>query len=222
MAFDHRGHGRNGLRRDERFSLEACADDADAVLAALRLDRVIPVGYSMGGLVAQLLWHRHPHRVEGMVLCSTATHFIDTPLDRLRFGLFEPVIIASKAARERRARATFQRILQARVGGRDYHPWVVEELTTGDPRHLLEAGAAIGRFDSRPWIGSIDVPVSVLITEPDTVVHSFRQRELAGLIPHARTFVSAGDHDIVVTRSELFIPQLLAAVAHVVGSRCER
>jgi len=217
VAFDHRGHGRGGLRSHERFTLERAADDAAAVADALGVERFVPVGYSMGGLVAQLVWRRHRARVTGLVLCATATHFVDTPLDRLRFGLFEPTIVAVRAAREEGVRDVYARAVAIRTAGRDYSPWVIEEITTGDPRHLLEAGAAIGRFDSRRWIGQVDVPTAVVVTEPDRVVHSWRQRALASTVPGARMLVSPGGHDVVVTDADAFVPILLAACAHATG-----
>src|SRR5690348_8171532 len=48
VAIDHRGHGR-GIRSVSRFRLEDCADDVAAVCSQLGIERVIPVGYSMGG-----------------------------------------------------------------------------------------------------------------------------------------------------------------------------
>ena len=63
VAIDHRGHGR-GIRSRRRFRLEDCADDAVALADVLGIDRFVPVGYSMGGPVAQLIWRRHPDRVE--------------------------------------------------------------------------------------------------------------------------------------------------------------
>ena len=41
---DHRGHGR-GLRTPEPFTLKACADDAAALLAHLKVQPVLAVGY---------------------------------------------------------------------------------------------------------------------------------------------------------------------------------
>jgi 3-oxoadipate enol-lactonase len=216
LAFDHRGHGRGGIRSHVRFTLEDAADDAAAVADVLGIDRFVPVGYSMGGLVAQLVWRRHADRVGGLVLCATATHFVDGALDRMRFGLLEPGILLTRAARDQRARELWARAVALRTGGRGYNPWVVEELLTGDPRHMLEAGSAIGRFDSRSWIGGIDVPTSVVVTEPDVVVHSWRQRSLAAAVPGARSFVSPGGHDVVVTAPEAFVPVLLAACEHTV------
>ncbi len=74
IAFDHRGHG-TGLRSKKPFRLEDCADDAVDIAAALGVERFIPVGYSMGGPIAQLMWRRHPDNVVGLVLCATAPYF---------------------------------------------------------------------------------------------------------------------------------------------------
>ena len=51
VAADDRGHGRtpSGV---ESFTLGDCADDAFAVADALGVDRLIAVGYSMGGPIA--------------------------------------------------------------------------------------------------------------------------------------------------------------------------
>lgn len=71
IAPDLRGHGR-GMRSSEPFSLEDCADDAAALLAELGADRVIVVGYSMGGPVGLLLARRHRGLVAALVIQATA------------------------------------------------------------------------------------------------------------------------------------------------------
>ena len=74
VAIDHRGHGR-GIRPERPVRLADCADDAVAALDVLGIDRAIVVGYSMGGPIAQLVWHRHRARAAGLVLCATAHRF---------------------------------------------------------------------------------------------------------------------------------------------------
>ena len=71
IAMDHRGHG-GGKRSHRVFRLEDCADDVVELADALGVQRFIPVGYSMGGPVAQLVWKRHRSRIDGLVLCATA------------------------------------------------------------------------------------------------------------------------------------------------------
>src|SRR5919201_1494134 len=85
VAVDMRGHGR-GIRNGRRFRLADCADDAAATLDALGIERAIAVGYSLGGPVAQLLWRRHPEKVEGLVLCATSYRFINGARERFVFG----------------------------------------------------------------------------------------------------------------------------------------
>jgi 3-oxoadipate enol-lactonase len=74
VAPDLRGHGREG-RRAPPFSVEGCADDVAALIEELSLRRVVVVGYSMGGAIAQTLARRHREVVHGLVLCATAASF---------------------------------------------------------------------------------------------------------------------------------------------------
>jgi 3-oxoadipate enol-lactonase len=77
LAFDHRGHG-SGLGWSGEYRLEDCADDVAAVAVALGIDQLIVVGYSMGGLIAQLVWRRHRQLTAGLVLCATARSLTGT------------------------------------------------------------------------------------------------------------------------------------------------
>ena len=54
-----------------------------------------------------------------------------------------------------------------------------------DPRSVLEAGAAIGNYTAKRWIGEIDVPTSVLVTTEDRAIVPERQLEMADAIPGA-------------------------------------
>ena len=77
VALDQAGHGR-GVRSRWPFRLEDCADDVVRLADVLGIERVITVGYSMGGPVALFARRRHPARVSGLVLCATAARFADS------------------------------------------------------------------------------------------------------------------------------------------------
>lgn len=67
LAPDLRGRGRsNGLPGP--WALDRHADDLAAVLDAAGVDRAFVAGHSMGGFVGARFVHRHPDRVEGLVL----------------------------------------------------------------------------------------------------------------------------------------------------------
>ena len=214
LALDHRGHGR-GIRSKAAFRLEDCADDAIAVCDVLGIDQVIPIGYSMGGPVAQLLWQRHPERVRGLVLCATASHFLTSRNERLGFiGLAGLAALARRTPAQTRQWLTEQFYLQRRSD--TWEPWAIHEASLHDWRMVLEAGRAIGKFNSREWARDIDVPTSVLITMRDRVVPLRRQVRLFEAIDNAEAYRIDGDHDAVVANADRFVPTLLRAVASVV------
>src|SRR5205807_10199059 len=97
VATDLRGHGR-GFPAGNRFRLSDCADDLAAVADVLGIERFIPVGYSLGGPVAQLVWHRHRDRVEGLVLCATSRNFGGTLQERLFYRLLPALSAAIRLA----------------------------------------------------------------------------------------------------------------------------
>jgi 3-oxoadipate enol-lactonase len=214
VALDHRGHGR-GIRSKSGFSLEDCADDAMAVCDVLGIDQVIPVGYSMGGPIAQLIWQRHRDRVRGLVLCATAPNFLTSREERLGFiGLAGLAALARRTPAQTRQWLTEQFYLQRKSD--TWEPWAIHEASLHDWRMVLEAGRAIGRFNSRDWIGEVDVPTSVLITMRDRVIPLRRQIRLFEAIHRAEAYRIDGDHDAVVANAERFVPTLLRAIGSVV------
>ncbi|MDQ1042737.1 alpha/beta fold hydrolase [Streptomyces sp. V4I2] len=69
IRLDLRGHGEStgsGAR-----TIEDLADDVLALLDHLKVDRFIPVGHSMGGMIAQTIALAHPDRVDRMVLVNS-------------------------------------------------------------------------------------------------------------------------------------------------------
>lgn len=72
LAYDQRGLGHTS-RPDKPYTMADYADDADALLGALGWERCLVAGFSFGGMVAQELALRYPHRVERLVLASTSS-----------------------------------------------------------------------------------------------------------------------------------------------------
>jgi pimeloyl-ACP methyl ester carboxylesterase len=70
LLVDNRGVGRSG-KPPGPYSTATMADDAIAALDAAGIERAHVVGLSMGGMIAQEVAIRHPHRVGALALCST-------------------------------------------------------------------------------------------------------------------------------------------------------
>jgi len=214
VAFDHRGHG-TGVRSKKPFRLEDCADDAVDVADALGIDTFIPVGYSMGGPVAQLTWRRHPERVDGLVLCATAPYFAGRRPERLSvLGLTGLATVARFAPDQTKIWLTEQLYLPRKSA--KWEPWAVREAAAHDWTTVLEAGRALGRFSSTDWLHEVDVPSSSVLTMRDQVVPIRRQAKLFELIPDAEAFRVDAMHDAAVATPERFVPTLMRAIDSVV------
>jgi pimeloyl-ACP methyl ester carboxylesterase len=220
VALDHRGHGR-GLRSSEPFRLEDCADDVVAVADQLGIDTFIPVGYSMGGPIAQLLWRRNPERVDGLVLCATSRDFRGRWHEWLQFAGLGLIVSGLRLAPVPVAERLAEHIPEELVDTASRR-WAFDELRRHDVRSVLEAAETLGRFSSRDWIGSIDVPVSVVVTSQDRLVPPRRQVKLAEAIPSAVIHVMDGTHLAAGTEPDAFGHTVLDAcqlVAHRAAKR---
>jgi len=215
LAMDHRGHGR-GIRSRRPFRLEDCADDVAALALATGTSRLIAIGYSMGGPIAQLLWRRHPDLVAGLVLCATARTFAGNgPADRLFVASLFGLSVAASLTPGPIRRQVTDSFLRRRVEQSRNQEWVLAQLRRNDPAAVLQAGIALRAFNSKPWAGEIDVPTAVVVTTRDQVVHPRRQLALAEAIPGATVYPVDGDHGACVDVPRRFVPALLAAAGDV-------
>ncbi len=211
IALDQRGHGR-GIRSEEPFSLEACADDAAGLLDLLGIRKAIIVGYSMGGAVGLLLWQRHPELVAGMVMCGTALEWRSTPRERI---LWKSLGIFEVALRLGTGDGFVQRYLHYAVAHTpevaELRAWVGGEFKRGYDRDVVAAGTALSRFDARPFIDDIDVPCASVVTERDRLVRATEQLDLAEALG-APVFAVDGDHDTPLVRPKEFSTAVADAV----------
>jgi pimeloyl-ACP methyl ester carboxylesterase len=70
IAIDLRGHGESSRPANLAYASTALAADVAAVVDALRLDRFVLVGHSMGGSAAIVYAGANPQRVAGLVLAG--------------------------------------------------------------------------------------------------------------------------------------------------------
>lgn len=212
IMVDHRGHGLSA-RGDLRFDVADDADDLAGVLDALDIGQVDVVGYSMGGVIAQALAMRHPGRVRKLVLVATfATHsrgyrwarWIGAVLARgweRVTGIGSPEVrsgylIARGAVEPRHAR------------------WLWRETLRSDVESRAQATFALLRFDSRDWVGRIDVETLVIVPTRDLLVPPPWQYELAASIPGAKVVeIEGAHHEVVWTHPDRLADELAGFLA---------
>jgi pimeloyl-ACP methyl ester carboxylesterase len=216
VALDLRWHGR-GIR-SPRFRIADCADDVAGVLDRLGIDSAIVAGYSLGGAVAQEVWQRHSSRVDGLVLASTARNLRGHAGERMFF----PVMTLAMHPLSRVALTKVERVASSLpelpsvrlVDGVD---WGRAEFRSTSAWSMPEVLSELGRFNSAPWIGSVDVPTAVVVTARDKAIPTRRQHKLAAAIPDATVHEAPGGHASIVLDHERWTPVFLEAVADVTG-----
>jgi 3-oxoadipate enol-lactonase len=212
LATDLRGHG-DGIPVGFRFRLEDCADDVAALAEVLALDSFVAVGYSMGGMIAQLVARRHAPMVSGLVLCATARNVLGSPAEKLA------ALALPSAAAAIRWNPLLQPVSAEILGLTLLGPvddpataaWARAQLRRTPLSTALSAVQAVCGFSSHSWISQIDIPTAVVITTQDRIVPASRQRKLAAAIPGASIHEINADHAVCITAPQTFAQALLQA-----------
>lgn len=208
VIFDQRCHGQ-GIS-PPRMLLEDCADDVAALADTLDIPSCVPVGYSMGSLVAQLVWKRHRERVDGLVLCAAAAAVSSAWYERLATGVFAALVENLSTAPRRGEPAAVV------TGGLlPDHRWILGQLCTTSPGGITRAIAEVVRFDSTTWVGDIDVPTAVVVTMKDRAFGVQRQKRLADRIPDAEMVTVDAGHAGCTLQPAEFVPGLRRAIESV-------
>ncbi len=70
IVFDYRGMGYS-TNSDTTFTINGLAEDVNALLISMKMDKVNMLGWSMGGYVAQMFAIYHPEKVIKLILYAT-------------------------------------------------------------------------------------------------------------------------------------------------------
>ena len=220
VAADLRGHG-DGISPGSRFRLEDCADDVAALAAALDIRSFIAVGYSMGGMVAQLMYRRHAPLLSGLVLCCTASNVHGSPTEMLA-ALALPTAAAAIRWNPILAQASADVLGMTLLGHVDDPAtarWARAQLSRTTLVTAVSAIQAVCEFRSDGWIGQVDVPTAVVVTARDRIVPPSRQLRLARAVPGASVHQVAADHGMCVNAPQSFARTLIEACSGIQPGR---
>lgn len=185
--FDNRGLGESDPPPRRTWRMEDMADDAMRVLDEAGLDAAHVVGVSMGGMIAQHIALRAPHRVRSLSLIATHPGgFENRPTgEGLRL-----VLKANSAAGEARVKLLKQLLYPKEFLDTADIEEMAESMSLrfGQPAALssrLGQLSAIMRHDTRARLGEIRVPTLVVRPAQDILVSPSGSDALAAGIPGA-------------------------------------
>ncbi len=146
---------------------------------------IIPIGLSMGGLVALEMWRQAPSRIAGMVLCGTDPS-ADSPARRsVRQQQMEIATTAGFGAMLETLREKYFAPDDAATLMALEHCAMAMAQQQGIPKLVAQHAALASRNDGWPLLPSINVPVLVLCGDADQICTPATHLRMTAAIPKA-------------------------------------
>jgi len=187
IAWDAPGYGRSE-DPPAPFTLEDLADRAVLLLDELEIERAHVLGVSMGGVIAQLVYHRHPSRVRSLLLADTNAGGGALPeparSERVRQRLEALERLGARGMAEQRA----PRLVRPEAPP-ELVAELVEIMAEVRPAGYRAAAIALGNTDLTAQLAAIRAPTVVIHGECDGVVPLSTARHVADAIPGSRLVV---------------------------------
>jgi pimeloyl-ACP methyl ester carboxylesterase len=189
ITFDNRGVGASG--GSTPTTIEEMASDAVAFIHALGFDQVDLFGFSMGGMIAQVIAQEEPQLVRKMIIAGTGPAggegidkvtriaYLDTARGLLTRQDPKQFLFFTRTANGRAAGKEFLARLQERTNDRD------EAISLGSFRAQLKA---IHRWGQQPPanLAGIQQPVLAMNGESDKMVPTKNTVDLDRRLPNSQ------------------------------------
>jgi pimeloyl-ACP methyl ester carboxylesterase len=213
IRIDNRGSGFS-RHAPSPFTIADLADDARRVLRRCGVPSATVLGFSMGGMIAQELAHRHPEFVSSLVLVGTRPPTpAQVPADRAALAAaMQPPAPGQSPADH--VRVTWGRL--AAPGFAEEHPHILDELVAQVLRRptpracVLAQVRAIAGWHGPHRCAHIKVPTVVVHGTRDPLMPVGNGMRLARLIPRAEYVELAGVGHLVAHEAGGELGQVLA------------
>jgi 3-oxoadipate enol-lactonase len=211
IAADTRGHGESD-KPEGPYTIDLFARDWLGCLDALSVERACLVGFSQGGMIAQVLAVEHPERVAALVLVSTSCRSDPSAKAKME----ERIRLARTDGPAAAARLAASSVFSKRFA--DTHPDTVEKFVawrTAMPQDpLLEATRAGYGFDMSAPLAAVRVPTLVMYGDEDTLTPPPVVRHVADCVLGAEVeCVLGAGHMIPIEQPAAFESRLGAFLA---------
>ena len=184
LRVDLRGHGGSPSSPDAP-TLADYAEDVHTTMADLDFAPAAVVGFSFGGMLAQVLALDHPEDVSALVISACASTL--TPEGRRI--LADRGALAERDGMSAVVDATIARWFSPSFRERGGDGPVRERLLETDPRRWAEAWRAMSAIDTAPRLAAVAVPTRCLAGEEDQSAPPDTLRAIASRISDSRLTV---------------------------------
>jgi pimeloyl-ACP methyl ester carboxylesterase len=220
VTWDYRGLFRSGRPRDpSAFSVDKQVDDLFAVLAELRVERAVLMGWSMGVQVSLEALRRRPSLATGLVLLNGT---FGRPFHTLPGGQIAAHVVPRILKVLRRFHRFSARAMNTVAAWPETIGWlkaigvvgdtldeqvfadVVAEFSSMDMDAYFRTLHALGEHDAMDVLPTIAVPTLIVAGERDRMTPQKAAKRIASMIPGAEILVvKGGTHYVAIEFPEL-------------------
>jgi 3-oxoadipate enol-lactonase len=189
VVFDNRGSGRSDVPQGP-YTVEQMADDVAALCEKLGIEQAHFIGNSMGGFIAQMLAHRHAARIKSLILCNTALR-VETVF--YFYAAAQVELMKAQAPASALIKAACSWIFSFAFLSKPNQWDALIQWGLENPYPFTTMGcegqyAALGAFDARTWMNTVEKPTLVISADQDIIFNSSISKALADQIPDAQFY----------------------------------
>lgn len=186
VAPDLRGFSKSALYGND-FTIDLLADDVNALMEFLGIERGTICGFSMGGYVAFALWRKYSHRFNKLILVDTkATRDSPETLSN-RYNLIEQV---SKNGVQAVIAMQLDKLIHPRSQKTPLSAKIRKMMRATPAGNIIHAiRAIILRADAISSLATINVPTCIIVGENDQLTPPSEAETIRDRIPNAQMHI---------------------------------
>ncbi|MEE8331572.1 MAG: alpha/beta fold hydrolase [Acidimicrobiia bacterium] len=222
IGVDLRGHGGSTVG-DDGHGLDLSGDDLATLVRELDLHDAVIVGHSMGGMAALSFAVRHPdlaaERVSGLVIANSAAGgLFDAPQNQAQLALVKAGFAGALINHEAHGKV-LSRLYFGPKPALSQVAALNEMHASQPPETIVDASAALERYELHDRLDEIKVPTLVISSEKDGILPSSFSERIAAGVPGSRLEVLEGvGHMSLFEAPEAFVDLVTGFVAEVATS----
>lgn len=215
-ALDLRGHGESDSPQND-YSIDGMAADVAAVVEALKLERILLVGHSLGGGVALTYAGKYPARVSGLVLVDPIGDGKQIPRSSA-----EPLLTALKSTYDNTIHEYWNGIVGTNPAVRRR---LLADLDATPRETVVRSFEEVLQFDPDPWLASYSGPILSIVTPSNDQpfsLHRLRQGFPHRMVSGTGHWIQLDKPDEVNAILDEFVKSVSGARTRVSGEREDR